>query len=225
MTGGSRLSARSFQDVAPFDSPFVDGCREPSPAILIDGRAAGQTHHRMREELQSDLACMRSTEPTEEGGYPLRSEAPIVGRKLVDGKEEMRSEKKDAVILQAATQFGEGQPRILHMLDGVDQECGTDRLIANAQAMEIMKLIDAEPRAHVRTAEGAAWKQRTYGGQMGLAGNSCGPEFDNRLWQVVCIVQPFEQIVDDCPHPSCLSESDLNRLAPRPSGATSDGSG
>ena len=193
--------------------PVIDGSDKPSPAIGVDCRTTRQSDHRVRKELESDFPGVGSAEFIEESSDALGGETPVIGRKLMDRKEEMRRQEEDPVLLQTTVQFGQGQPRILHVLDGVDEERGTDGPITDAQAMEIVKLIDTEPRTHVTPAEGAAWKQRTYGGQVGLAGDPRRSKLKDRLWQLVCIAKPFEQIVDDCPHPAFLPESHLNRPA------------
>lgn len=198
-----------------FGPPVIDGSGKPSPAIGVDCRTARQPDHRVREELESDFAGVGSAEFIEEGSDALGGETPVVGRKLMDRKEEMRRQEEDPVLLQATVQFAQGQPRILHVLDGVDEQRGTDGPITDAQAVEIVKLIDTEPRTHITPTEGAAWKQRTYGGQVGLAGDPRRSKLEDRLWQLVCIAEPLEQIVDDCPHSACLSESHLNSPAVR----------
>ena len=83
----------------------------------------------------------------------------------MDRKEEMRRQEEDPVLLQATVQFGQGQPRILHVLDGVDEQRGTDGPITDAQAVEIVKLIDTEPRTHVTPAEGAAGNNERMAGR------------------------------------------------------------
>ena len=125
----------------------------------------------------------------EEGGDALSGETPVIGGELVYRKEEMCSQQEYPVVRQAAIELCQRRPRVFYVFDCVEQECRPYRSVSEAQSVEVVKLVDADPRVHVDPGECATREDGPNRGEVGLAGSSGSAELDDWLRQALGVGQ------------------------------------
>ncbi len=100
---------------------------------------------------------------------------------LVDGEKEVGCEKKDSIWGETASQLCHRLPRVLHMLNCVQQQGCPNASITKSKLSQILQLIDANTLTDICAGKIEASKERANRGQMSLRRCAGSAEFDNRL--------------------------------------------